>query len=263
MTRTIAVASQKGGVGKTSMVQNLGLELARLGSRVLLVDFDPQSNLTIGFGFDADAERLTVFDALQDPSKAKETILEVRPKLDLIPASLDLAAAELTFVNAITDRHAKLKNMLTQCDDYDIVLIDCPPSLGFFTVNGLSAATEVLIPLQCHVYPFKALDQLLPIVEEVQRVNPDLSLGGIALTMWDPRNNLTQAVEENVRTRFGKRVFKTQIPINVRVAEAPLDGLCVTELEASSKGAIAYAALAREVNRAKVRRTKQKAGVLA
>lgn len=262
--RTIAVASQKGGVGKTSMVQNLGFEMAQLGHRVLLVDFDPQSNLTIGFGVDPNSdEHLNVFDALQDPKKSKKAVVNVRPNIDLLPASLDLAAAELTFVNAYTDRHAKLRNVLDRLPDYDVVLIDCPPSLGFFTVNGLAAATEVLIPLQCHVYPFKALDQLLPIIEEVSKVNPGLELGGIALTMWDPRNNLTQAVEENVRSRFGKLVFQTQIPINVRVAEAPLDGQCVVEMAPMSKGALAYAALAQEVNHAQASRTQQKVGVAA
>ncbi len=247
MTRIVAVVSQKGGVGKTSLVQNLGAELAKSGQRVLLIDYDPQSNLTTGWGIDPMAERGTVYDAMTMPETAVDTLLEVRPNLYLMPASLDLAGAELAFINAI-DRNSKLRKALQPISHYfDIILIDGPPSLGFFTVNALSAANEILIPLQVHPYAYKALDQLLGIVDQVEEINPNLALTGIVLTMYDQRNSLTSAIEEAARQRFGSRVFKTVIPINVRIPEATLDGLSVGEYEESSRGAAAYRDLAEEV----------------
>lgn len=247
MTRIFAVVSQKGGVGKTSLVQNLGAELARAGHRVLLVDFDPQSNLTTGWGLDPGIAPGTVYDAMSQPEEAEETIVNLRQGLDLIPANLDLAGAELAFINAI-DRNTRLRKALQPViDDYDIVLVDGPPSLGFFTVNALAAANEIVIPLQVHPYAYKAVDQLLTIVQQVQEINPDLRLTGIALTMYDRRNSLTAAIEDAARQRFGELVFQTVIPINVRVAEATLDGISVGEYEAMSAGAQAYEALAKEV----------------
>lgn len=247
MTRTFAVVSQKGGVGKTSLVQNLGAELARAGRRILLVDFDPQSNLTTGWGLDPGATPATVYDAMSEPPEADAAILPLRPQLDLIPANLDLAGAELAFINAI-DRNTRLRKALQPvASDYDMVLIDGPPSLGFFTVNALAAASEIIIPLQVHPYAYKAVDQLLTIVQQVQEINPDLRLTGIALTMYDRRNSLTAAIEDATRQRFGSLVFETVIPINVRVAEATLDGVSVGEYEETSAGAQAYEALAKEV----------------
>lgn len=247
MTRIFAVVSQKGGVGKTSLVQNLGAELARAGNHVLLVDFDPQSNLTTGWGLDPGAAPVTVYDAMSEPDGAEQTIVNLRPRLDLMPANLDLAGAELAFINAI-DRNTRLRKALGPvAPSYDIVLVDGPPSLGFFTVNALAAAGEIVIPLQVHPYAYKAVDQLLTIVEQVQEINPQLQLTGIALTMYDRRNSLTAAIEDAARQRFGELVFKTVIPINVRVAEATLDGISVGEYEALSAGAVAYEALAKEV----------------
>lgn len=246
MTRVIAVVSQKGGVGKTSLVQNLGAELVGMGNRVLLVDFDPQSNLTIGWGLNPDADRPTIYQAMLKPEQSGFSIVNLRPKLDLIPANLDLAGAELAFINAI-DRNNKLRKVVQQISDYDFILVDGPPSLGFFTVNALASANEVLIPLQVQAYAYKALDQLLAIIEQVQEVNPVLRVLGVVLTMYDKRNALTSTVEDLARRRFGERVFKTTIPVNVRIAEAPLDGSSVSEYEATSKGAQAYAKLAEEV----------------
>lgn len=247
MTRVFAVVSQKGGVGKTSLVQNLGAELARAGKRVLLVDFDPQSNLTTGWGLDPGTAPATVYDAMSQPDGAGETVVNLRPRLDLIPANLDLAGAELAFINAI-DRNTRLRKALQPvAPAYDIVLVDGPPSLGFFTVNALAAASEIVIPLQVHPYAYKAVDQLLTIVQQVQEINPQLQLTGIVLTMYDRRNSLTAAIEDAARQRFGELVFQTVVPINVRVAEATLDGLSVGEYEAMSAGAVAYEALAKEV----------------
>ncbi len=247
MAKVYGIVSQKGGVGKTSLVQNLGAELALCGRRILIVDFDPQSNLTSGWGVDPGAERLTIYDALDDPRQAAAAVVPLRPNLDLIPANLDLAAAELAFINAI-DRNFKLRKALAPLDGrYDLILIDGPPSLGFFTVNALAAAAEILIPLQVHPYAYKAIDQLLTIVEQVQEVNPTLRLFGIVLTMWDQRNSLTGAIEDAVRQRFGDLVFKAVVPINVRIPEATLQGISVGEYEATSSGARAYRTLAEEM----------------
>lgn len=247
MTRIMAVVSQKGGVGKTSMVQNLGAELAAQGQLTLLVDLDPQSNLTTGWGIDPYEDRLTIYDAMTDPQQSTQTVLELRPNLYLMPANLDLAGAELAFINAI-DRNTKLRKALAPIvHHFDVILIDGPPSLGFFTVNALAAATEILIPLQVHPYAYKALDQLMGIVEQVIEINPSLSLGGIVMTMHDQRNSLTSAIEDAARQRFPSLVFDTVIPINVRIAEATLDGISVGEYEPTSSGAKAYRALAAEV----------------
>jgi chromosome partitioning protein len=247
MTRIMAVVSQKGGVGKTSLVQNLGAELAAQGKMVLLVDLDPQSNLTTGWGLDPGADRYTIYDAMTDPANAAHSVLELRDRLYLMGANLDLAGAELAFINAI-DRNTKLRKALAPiAHHFDIILIDGPPSLGFFTVNALAAATELLIPLQVHPYAYKALDQLLNIVAQVEEINPTLGLGGIVLTMYDQRNSLTSAIEDAARSRFPQLVFDTVIPINVRIAEATLDGISVGEYETGSSGARAYRALAGEV----------------
>ena len=247
MTRIMAVVSQKGGVGKTSLVQNLGAELANQGQLTLVVDLDPQSNLTTGWGVDPGEDRYTIYDAMSDPQQSSNTVLEIRPNLYLIPANLDLAGAELAFINEI-DRNTKLRKALAPiAHHFDVILIDGPPSLGFFTVNALSAATEILIPLQVHPYAYKALDQLMNIVVKVEEINPSLSLGGIVLTMHDQRNSLTSAIEDAARDRFPDAIFNTVIPINVRIAEATLDGISVGEYEASSRGAKAYRSLAKEV----------------
>jgi chromosome partitioning protein len=190
---------------------------------------------------------VTVYDAMSDPGEAEQAILPVRQDLDLMPANLDLAGAELAFINAI-DRNTRLRKALAPIqDDYDMILIDGPPSLGFFTVNALAAASEILIPLQVHPYAYKAVDQLLTIVEQVQEINPQLNLTGIVLTMYDRRNSLTDAIEDAARDRFDSLVFETVVPINVRIAEATLDGISVGEYEATSAGAQAYEALAKEV----------------
>jgi len=247
MTHVVAIASQKGGVGKTSMTQNLGAEMARAGQKVLFVDFDPQSNLTSGWGVDPGADHPTVYTAMLDPRQSSQCVLRHRPNLDMMPARSRLAGAELQFLAAV-DRNTKLKKALKPLmGRYDYILIDRPPSLGFFTVNALVAADSVLVPLQCQVYAYKAIDQLLQIIGQVQEINPALQLAGIVLTMYDVRNSLTFSVEEIARKRFEALVLKTVIPINVRIAEAPLDGVSVGEYEPDSKGAAAFRDLAKEV----------------
>jgi chromosome partitioning protein len=247
MARILAVVSQKGGVGKTSLVQNLGAELANQSQRVLLVDFDPQSNLTTGWGLDPGQDRLTVYNTLLKPTMAAQAVIHLRSNLDLLPSSLDLAGAELQLVNAV-DRNNKLKRAISTLEKgYDFVLIDCPPSLSFCTINALAAATEVIIPLQCESYAYKALDQLLPIIEEVRLVNPGLELGGVVLTMYDARNSLTTSVEELARDRFKNKVFDAVIPRNIQVAKAPAAGEPVGEYDPKSRAALAYQVLAEEV----------------
>ncbi len=246
--KIFAVASQKGGVGKTSLVQNVGFELAKTGKRVLMIDFDPQSNLTFGFGLAPEELDKTIYTALLEPKKTASTIKNIRKNLDLIPASLDLAGAELAFAGAILDGYSKLRDVIRQIAGYDFVIIDCPPTLGFFTINALAAATDVLIPLQTHAYAYKAIDQLLPIIDQVrERANSKLRLAGIVLTMFDVRNNLSIVVADQARGRFNGLVFENVVPINVRVAEAPLDGKAVAEIDAESRGSRAYRAIAKEV----------------
>lgn len=247
MTKILSIVGQKGGIGKTSMVQNLSAELAQLNQRVLTVDFDPQSNLTMGWGIDPDGVAATVYDALSNPESTADAIVEVRPNLDLIPANLDLSAAEMAFVQSMDRNHRLRKALETIADRYDIILIDGPPSLGFFTINAMVAANELLIPLQVHPYAYRALDQLLAIVEQVLEINPQLQPNGIALTMHDRRNSLTAAIEDAARDRFGDLVYDTVIPINVRIPEATLEGVSVGEYEDRSAGAGAYKALAQEV----------------
>ena len=247
MTRILAIVSQKGGVGKTSLVQNLGAELARAGQHVLLIDFDPQSNLTMGWGLNPMEERATIYGGMNRPDSIRDCIVPLRPRLDLAPADLDLAGAELAYIHAI-DRNYKLRKALQPIvADYDVVLVDSPPSLSFFTINALVAANELILPLQVHPYAYKAIDQLLSIVEQVREINPTLRLTGVVLTMYDSRNSLTGAIEEAARRRFGSLLFEAMIPVNVRIAEATLDGVSVNEYEAESKGAQAYYALAQEV----------------
>lgn len=247
MSQVLAIVSQKGGVGKTSLVQNLGAELAVAGQRVLLVDFDPQANLTEGWGIDPAADVATVYHAMLGMVTVQAARITLRERLDLLPASLDLAGADPHFAGEL-DRYYKLSQTIEPIlAEYDFVLIDSPPSLGYFVNSALMAADAVLIPLQVHAYAYKALDQLLAIVGKAAQINKALAVQGIVLTMYDRRNNLTTSVEEAARERFGDLIYQTVIPVNVRIAEAPLDGQPVGEMAADSAGAAAYAALAKEI----------------
>lgn len=249
--RTIAVASQKGGVGKTSFVQNVGYELAAQGQTVVLVDFDPQANLTMSYGIDADGKRTTVLDALEEPERTPETLVPAREGLPLylMPSSMDLSAAEVNYASDI-ERQFKLDEALQQLEGHgvDVIMIDAPPSLGFYTVNALVAASEFLIPLQCQGLAWKALDQLFGIIDRIKRkLNSDLDFGGIALTFFDTRNNLSIQVADQAREQFNGSVFEYVVPVNVKIAEAPLRGLTVMEHAPDSRGAQAYRHLAEEV----------------
>ena len=243
-----ATINQKGGVGKTSLVQNVGYEYSKNGRRTLLVDFDPQSNLTQGFGLDPAEERPTVYQAMISPTRSKEFVVNVRPHLDLLPSSLDLAGAEREFNQTPFGRTSKLKSVLRHLEDaYDYILIDSPPSLGFYTVNALVAADEVLIPMQCHFYAFKMIPPVLAFVHEAQQENPGLHVAAIIPTMYDARTSLSEGVVDAARRQYGDLVSQTIIPANVRIADAPIHGIPVWEHDPKSAGAEAYAALAKEL----------------
>ncbi len=245
MTQIVAVISHKGGTGKTSLVQNLAHELGRT-RRVLAVDLDPQSNLTIGSGLELLDERPTVLQAMHTPATTGDSLIQTGTYW-LLPASLDLALADQQFAGHY-DRNDKLKDALDQvAERFDVILIDGPPNLGFFAFNALTAATQVMVPLQCQPYAFRALDGTLQLIDLVRKGNRTLHLQAIVLTMYDRRVTLTGSVEDAARQRFGDRVSQTVIPVNIAIAEATLDGVPVAVYDPRSAGALAYANLAKEL----------------
>ena len=250
LPRFMAVANQKGGVGKTTTAVNLGAALAELGYRVLVVDLDPQGNATTGLGINARNLQSSIYDVLLNDLDLEDCIepTEVR-NLFLAPATIDLAGAEIELVPAFS-RELRLRRALERLgDDYDFVFIDCPPSLGLLTVNGLAAATEVVVPIQCEYYALEGLGQLLRNVELVQRnLNPTLELGAIILTMYDARTKLSDQVTKEVRKHFGAKVCRNIVPRTVRLSEAPSFGQPIIVFDSTSRGAIAYRELAKEVS---------------
>ena len=249
MGQTIACANQKGGVGKTTTVVNLGSYLALAGERVLIVDLDPQGNATSGLGLDRNSIERSVYDAVIDGARMGElTIPGPIRGLDVVPSAIALAGAEVELAPAEGREH-RLAHLLAEiAADYDYVFVDCPPSLGLLTVNALTAADSVLVPLQCEYYALEGLTQLLATLDLVRdHLNPGLAVKGVVLTMFDGRTNLSADVAAEVRRHLGDRVFKTVIPRNVRLSEAPSHGQPISRYAPDSTGAVAYAALAAEV----------------
>ncbi|MBI1417216.1 MAG: AAA family ATPase [Limimaricola sp.] len=250
--RIIAIANQKGGVGKTTTAINLGAALAESGRRVLLVDIDPQGNASTGLGIGRNDRALTTYDLILGDSALDEVIRDTSvTNLKIVPATTDLSSADIELI-ANEKRsyllHDALRQPAMEVFDFDYILIDCPPSLNILTVNAMVAAHSVLVPLQSEFYALEGLSQLMLTLREVrQNANPDLRIEGIALTMYDGRNNLSQQVEDDARTNLGDLVFKTVIPRNVRLSEAPSFSVSVLDYDSASKGSAAYRDLAAEL----------------
>ena len=248
MARILAVANQKGGVGKTTTSVNLAAELAQAGRRVLLVDLDPQGNATMGSGVDKRKLERTVYHVLLGLGEAAKIRVRAAGGFDLIPANRELAGAEVELVD-LPNREGRLRAALESlAPEYHFILIDCPPSLSLLTVNAFAAAEQVLIPMQCEYYALEGLSDLVGTIKRVRgNLNPRLEIAGLLRTMFDPRNTLAHQVSQQLEQHFGDKVYRTLVPRNVRLAEAPSYGAPAVLWDRSSKGAQAYVALAEEI----------------
>ena len=249
MGRIIAIANQKGGVGKSTTAINLSACLAELGQRVLLIDIDPQGNTTSGVGVDKDNVNATLYELLVGECEISDWLIEnVFENLSLIPSNVNLSGAEIELVG-VEGREFLLKNHIDSIrDNYDFIIMDCPPSLNVLTINAMTTADSVLVPIQCEYYALEGLTQLIHTIELVQnRLNPDLDIEGVVFTMYDARTNLSLQVVENVKSYLNQNIYKTIIPRNVRLAEAPSHGLPINLYDPKSTGAESYRLLAEEV----------------
>ena len=249
MGRIIAIANQKGGVGKTTTSINLSASLAEKGKKVLLIDTDPQGNTTSGFGIDKNDLENTIYELILGECTIKDCIIKnVIENLSIIPANVNLAAAEIELIG-VDKKEFILKNEGDYVkDEYDYILIDCPPSLNMLTINSMTTADSVLVPIQCEYYALEGLSQLIHTINLVkERLNPELSMEGVVFTMYDSRTNLSIQVVENVKSNLHQKVFETLIPRNIRLAEAPSYGIPITKYDTKSAGAEAYRNLAQEI----------------
>lgn len=250
-SEVMAIINQKGGVGKTTTAINLSAALGEGNKKVLVIDFDPQGNTTSGFGIDKDQISADIYDCVMDGTPLADIIQPTsEPTVFVAPATISLAGAEIELVNA-DNRERRLKDLLKPVrDEFDYVFIDCPPSLGLLTVDALVAADSLLIPIQCEFYALEGLTKLLESMRMVKgKMNPKLEIFGVLMTMYDARTTLSKQVVEEVQQFFGKKVFKTIIPRNVKLSEAPSHGLPINRYSRVSKGALAYGRLAKEVVR--------------
>jgi chromosome partitioning protein len=249
MGRTIAVANQKGGVGKTTTTVNLSAALGAKGQKVLVVDTDPQGNTTSGFGVDKNNIENTIYELMLDEITTDQCIIKnIVDNVDIIPANVNLAAVEVELMDK-ENREYIVKNAIDWVkDQYDFIMVDCPPSLSTLTINSMTAADTVLVPIQCEFYALEGLSQLITTVNLVkERLNPELGMEGIVFTMYDSRNNLSDQVVENVKAHVEEKVYNTLIPRNIRLAEAPSYGMPINKYDPKSAGAVAYDSLADEL----------------
>ena len=249
MRRTIAIANQKGGVGKTTTAINLSACLAEKGKKVLAVDMDPQGNMTSGLGVDKDSVENTIYNLIIGEAKMEEVLIkDVLENLDIIPTNIDLSGAEMELLD-VEEKEYIVRNEIDKIkDNYDFIIIDCPPSLSMLTINAMTTADSVLVPIQCEYYALEGLSQLIHTVELVRdRLNPKLTIEGVVFTMYDARTNLSLQVVENVKDNLEQTIYKTIIPRNIRLAEAPSYGIPINKYDPKSAGAESYLRLADEV----------------